>query len=1018
MLSNRARESAQKRAPARPTAHSAMRISGGAAAIGEQSVLPGGGSSRSRRPRAAAGSYTAERGPNIRLDPKVTEAIAGSMIIKRLGVYDACTLAGQDYDRYRKHVIKMVSAMEASGQAMRLRAAHCANTAPAAALGGSTENTAPILVQNTATILDRVHLVQHTAPMPVQHTTFAEQRSYIVSEISANRISGTVGMNTLKALGHTKGVEKSYLHSLARKSTGGTKKKVAALGAVSGPTSAPPTAAAGNRQALPAEFITKLIDHIIALRAVTYSNVPRDTVIGYANVMLSMCPDLHADVKKRFVAGALDINWYNRFIKLPEVVERLVKTKTRGLEIDRAKAGHSGNFAYYFVQTAEIFVSAGVAIWNPEFDPNFDPRSDPSNIRGQMVLITHPGLILEYDESEMTVDQTKETQVGLAPVSEEYSTGGKKKKVAQRDSVANKTSNGGSLVAGSLMNGNQMIPMYISTGKSFDGRWLDSWGTVEKYSVLLTNGKRGFMDWVSSPKGGSTNQIGLHIMQNCVLSTLNANDSVGTQFRCKREDEPAWRFGESWACRTPNADQILYSKPELRERTGVVLADGLSHHFTAEALAEMAAPTQFNEDAAMGIEKRYPIALGLKPPHSTDKLQTCDRKNFAHAKPEWGAQKAKKLQMNILGVNVVDGVPVTNEHGHVYLDEQQKPLRPVAGFAGVLNTEYEDGGVWVTGTKKLKLDYFDVTPCLGPVLDKSFASTVNITAYSEAGLGPCTSLPYWQVKAQEENRKMAVKAVGGSARDIAFDPVTMITGKRKLSSKSCTDDRVPNDVASMESRGMVGDIEVVTSTVTVSVTTTVASPVQPGRFDADLVDSGAAGGSVAVANRRDPRLSGMQVVSQGPDRGVHLSTDTRDAAAQARAANRINSSNLWHKGNLAQPDSDGANMVFENSKKKQAKAIENDAAAAKRKESKRQKLMSWAEIGASAGVQDKLEDLQLGEPSADTVGKAFTVNELKGLLVHNRGDCITGSKTDLAKRLHLLLWPQLTQPTLLLTNHR
>ena len=175
---------------------------------------------------------------------------------------------------------------------------------------------------------------------------------------------------------------------------------------------------------------------------------------------------------------------------------------------------------------------------------------------------------------------------------------------------------------------------------------------------------------------------------------------------------------------------------------------------------------------------------------------------------------------------------------------------------------------------------------------------------------------------------------------------------------------------------------------------------------------------MVVANRRDPRLSGMQVVSQGRDRGVHLSTDTRDPAAQARAANKTNLANLWHKGKLAQPNSDGANMFFEKSKKKQAEATDKDAAAAKRKESKRLKLMSWAEIGAPADVHDKLEELKLGEPSADTVGKAFTANELKGLLVHHRGDCITGAKADLAKRLHLLLWPQLTRPTLLLTNHR
>lgn len=210
----------------------------------------------------------------------------------------------------------------------------------------------------------------------------------------------------------------------------------------------------------------------------------------------------------------------------------------------------------------------------------------------------------------------------------------------------------------------------------------------------------------------------------------------------------------------------------------------------------MANPTAFDEDAAMGIVRRYPVGLALKPPHTTEQIQTCDRKNFGEAKPEWADQKAKKLQLNLAGINVVDGNPVTNQHGQVYLDEDSMPMRPPAGFAGVQDETTYESPVWLADTK-MKLDYFDLVPCLAPTLDRAFAPTVNLGAYSECGLRPYNSLVYWQVLAEELRKQQAVQRAGGSVGDMKFDVVTMLTGNKR---KQCTVPDAPNDVAPMESR--------------------------------------------------------------------------------------------------------------------------------------------------------------------------------------------------------------------------
>ena len=138
-----------------------------------------------------------------------------------------------------------------------------------------------------------------------------------------------------------------------------------------------------------------------------------------------------------------------------------------------------------------------------------------------------------------------------------------------------------------------------------------------------------------------------------------------------------------------------------------------------------------------------------------------------------------------------------------------------------------------------------------------------------------------------------------------------------------------------------------------------------------LSDSAVVGESLVVANMRDPRLSGMPVVGRSKNRGVHLSVDPRSAAAQARAAHKINSGNLWHCGNIAQPNSKAANRIFEDRTKKDLAGVQKQDAAKHRVEAKRLKRVEWARVGSSSEVQDKLESLKVATKRCRRTGCVY-----------------------------------------------
>ena len=137
----------------------------------------------------------------------------------------------------------------------------------------------------------------------------------------------------------------------------------------------------------------------------------------------------------------LDFNWFKRWLKRPAVADKLGEADARPLETSRDEWTTAANAATYYVQVAELLVRNGIAVWS---------QVKPEKEGDEMIFITHPELLLEYDESDATMDQTKDRQHSVVVKKKIYKPARKAKgqkkarkadwrTVKKRDSVANKT---------------------------------------------------------------------------------------------------------------------------------------------------------------------------------------------------------------------------------------------------------------------------------------------------------------------------------------------------------------------------------------------------------------------------------------------------------------------------------------------------------------------------------------------------------------------------------------------------
>ena len=102
-----------------------------------------------------------------------------------------------------------------------------------------------------------------------------------------------------------------------------------------------------------------------------------------------------------------DDHQYNRWVDDND--EDLRRGKCRPLETDRLKWGTSENILTHQLCVAETLVLNGAAVWNPDFD-----HTKPED---EMIKVTHPQLVISFDESEASLDGTDDslTALRLAP---------------------------------------------------------------------------------------------------------------------------------------------------------------------------------------------------------------------------------------------------------------------------------------------------------------------------------------------------------------------------------------------------------------------------------------------------------------------------------------------------------------------------------------------------------------------------------------------------------------------------
>ena len=423
--------------------------------------------------------------------------------------------------------------------------------------------------------------------------------------------------------------------------------------------------------------------------------------------------------------NGFDDNQYNRLVNDND--EDLRRGKCRPLETDRLKWGTSENILTHQLCVAETLVLNGAAVWNPDFD-----HTKPED---EMIKVTHPQLVISFDESEASLDGTDDslTALRLAPGSSRNPTDLKGQPIPDDGEViATKTSCGGSICAGSNGAGAALPMLYCFAGESYAPEWTDAAGTCPPPLSGIADEHGNLMpaQFVCSKKGGVNNDIGLYYAKHIILPVLANAAGAGQEFTVS--PEPAWRHEDHWAKRSDwFAGEI--AKGTHRKRRGTALCDGYGAHMTAPVLRELREPSNPAHPA---------VDLCLRTPHMSHRQQNEDIENFPVLKPAWRKAKAAKIASNMLGIDVI-----------AFDAFRQAYVRRPNGLK----------------SRKLGLDQVDLMACLKGPFEKAFAIDINVKGWKKAGLIPFTSRVYWELRGMEEARERADKLKRQKSSD--FKPI-------------------------------------------------------------------------------------------------------------------------------------------------------------------------------------------------------------------------------------------------------
>ena len=415
----------------------------------------------------------------------------------------------------------------------------------------------------------------------------------------------------------------------------------------------------------------------------------------------------------KFENGEVPMGWLMSFLDRKK--EFVGAGSNRDLEASRDTWTTSKNALQHYKVLADQLVACGAATWNHDFDYT-EPYSE-------MIHITHPDLIMSFDETGFDMNQTKDGGHGIhskKPTGKMKKKGGVQMR-SSRHTLASHNQSHVTGLGGSLASGDSIIPGFIFPGTGYDRRWTwEATVPAEQHvpcsSIIDPETHRKMPGKVvANGKGGMDNGMAKWLLLEIILPTFEHSKSVGTTF--KMPVEPAWRFDKNNPfCRSDTADETLCSRGAagtIQTRYPTCITDGHSSHLTQWLFAAL------QDLKAAGCEGPIErLGFILRPPHTSHVLQNEDVSNFPVVKPAWKLAKAEQINLNCRGIKVL------SRHTH---------------------PERKTGDQW----KKKGLDFFDFFAMVKGPWYRGFTLVTNLEGWKRCGLRPFTSCIYWKLLAEE-----------------------------------------------------------------------------------------------------------------------------------------------------------------------------------------------------------------------------------------------------------------------------
>ena len=508
----------------------------------------------------------------------------------------------------------------------------------------------------------------------------------------------------------------------------------------------------GAQPKLPRWFDDELLLYIRCRREIFKVPVTKQGLLNHINRLIKGSTEA-----QKFKGGKVQMSWLKSFLKRNK--EHVGTGVNRNLEASREAWTTPENVSQHYIVLAEQLVACGAAVWNEAFD----------GTRGsEMIFITHPDLILSFDETGFNLGQAGDGAHGIHTKTDtgKMKKSGGKLRAMNRYTVAAHSSTHVTGVGGSLANGDAMRPGFINAGKTYDERWTCNDRFTFETCVPCSNivdeatGNKLTPSIIGNGKGGMDNSLSLWVLLELLLPTFERSPSINQDFKVKAE--PAWRYEEGPFKRSATADQTLHGQGPVgstRQRYPTAITDGHGSHLTLELLE---AVNDLSTTAYTGPIKR--IGLVLRPPHTTHKLQSEDVVSFKLIKGHWRLVKDEKIDTNARGVDVInnDTWPA-HRTGPKY--------------------------------KKMGLDMFDFFPMVKQVWEQDFMPDNNLRAWKEIGVRPYNMGVYWDlVDAREEADKLMSELVA-TMSPLDRDEVRLLNAKAVLPDADVSDDDLDLDGA-------------------------------------------------------------------------------------------------------------------------------------------------------------------------------------------------------------------------------